>query len=310
VNQDELSAATLFIANASLTGSVARVLVVTPRGSHEGALARVSLGGGDSLALVGPSGMAGMDDRNVDLSDASAITVLLADGSRKTFGDDPRRRYLALQGRFGALYEAKQFEQALPVADEMVAIARDALQGSPSHLAGALANRAELQRLLKKPFEAAASLREVVPLMERAFGPDHANTRQTLRNLGNALAGAGAFGDALVVFHGLLARTERAAPDTMEHAGDQVGVAAVGARAGEQHLQDSERCLQSAIAIASRGADAGLTLGRWWMMLGDVRVRLGSDGSRECYVLAHQHFDAELGPNHALTLEAKGLLGG
>jgi hypothetical protein len=96
----------------------------------------------------------------------------------------------------------------------------------------------------------------------------------------------------------------------MEHAGDQVGVAAVGARAGEQHLQDSERWLQSAIAIASRGADAGLTLGRWWMMLGDVRVRLGSDGSRECYVLAHQHFDAELGPHHALTLEAQGLLGG
>jgi len=247
---------------------------------------------------------------NVDLSDASTITVLLADGSRKTFGDDPGRRYLVLQGRFGALYEAKHFEQALPVADEMVAIARDALQGSPSHLAGALANRAELQRLLKKPFEAAVSLREVVPLMERSFGPDHANTRQTLRNLGNALAGAGAFGDALVVFHELLPRTERAAPDTMEHASDQVGAAAVGARAGEQHLQDSERLLQSAIAIASHGADVGLTLGRWWMMLGDLRVRLGWDGSRDCYVLGHQHFDAELGPNHALTLEAKGLLGG
>jgi tetratricopeptide (TPR) repeat protein len=305
---DERSAAILFIANASLHGHVARVLVATPRGSHEGALARVSLGGGDSLALVGPSGMAGIDDRNIDLSDAIAITVLLADGSRKTFGEDPTQRYLAAQQRFGALYTAKQFDEALPVADELVSIARGALQGSPSHLAGALSNRAELQRLLGMPLAAAAALREVVPLMERAFGRDHANTRQTLRSLGNALADAGAFEEALAVFHDLLPRTERAAPNTMEHARDQASVAAVGVQAGDQHLEASVPFLHAAIAIAMRASPARLAVGHWWKMLGDIIVRLGAEGANGCYLVAHDYLEAELGPHHAQTLAVKRLL--
>jgi hypothetical protein len=45
---------------------------------------------------------------------------------------------------------------------------REALRGSSPHLAGALRNRAELQRLLGMPLAVAAALREVVPLMERA----------------------------------------------------------------------------------------------------------------------------------------------
>jgi hypothetical protein len=83
---DHLSAATLFLANQSLTGNVARVRVVTPNGTFEGALARVSLGGSSSLAFVGPSGMAGFGGVEVDLSNASAMTVFLSDGSQRAFG--------------------------------------------------------------------------------------------------------------------------------------------------------------------------------------------------------------------------------
>jgi len=185
---------------------------------------------------------------------------------------------------------------------------REALRGSSPHLAGALRNRAELQRLLGMPLAVAAALREVVPLMERAFGRDHANTRQTLRSLGNALAGAGAFEEALAVFHDLLPRTERAAPNTMEHASDQAGVAAVGAQAGDQHLEASARWLHSAIAIATRASPARLAVGRWWRMLGDIIVRLGAEGANGCYLVAHDYLEAELGPHHAQTLAVKRLL--
>ncbi len=304
---DEISSATTFIANQSLTGNVVRVAVMTPQGSHDGPLARISLGASFSLAFVGPSGIPGMDDVTVDLKDATAIAVLLADGTRKTFGNDPKKQYLALQERIGELYEAKQFTEALPMADEMVELARGPLAGSISYLAGALANRAELQRLLKLPLEAATSLREVVPLMQQAFGADHPNTRQTLRNLGNALADAAVFEEALVVFRDLLERTERAAPKTMEHASDLAGVAAVGARVGAAHDKESDRVLRAAIAIASAVEGTGLPIARWWRMLGDLNVRAGWPDAKTCYAMAHARFSAELGPTHAVTLEVKAL---
>ncbi|MBM4779927.1 MAG: tetratricopeptide repeat protein [Archangiaceae bacterium] len=304
---DEISAATTFIANQSLTGNVERVAVMTPQGSHEGQLARVSLGASFSLAFVGPSGIPGMDDVVIDLKDATAIAVLLADRTKRTFGNDPKQQFLALQDRVGALYDAKRFTEALPVADEMVELARGPLAGSISYLAGALANRAELQRLLQLPLEAAASLREVVPLMQQAFGANHPNTRQTLRNLGNALADAAEFEEALVVFRDLLERTERAAPKTMEHASDLAGVAAIGARVGSAHFRESERMFRAAIANASGVDGAGLSVARWWRMLGDLNERAGWSDAKTCYAMAHARFSAELGPTHAVTLEVKAL---
>lgn len=304
---DEISAATTYIANQSLAGNVVRVAVVTPRGTHDGPLARVSLGASFSLAFVGPSGIPGMDDVVIDLTDATAIAVLLADGTKQTFGNDPKKQFIAVQERVGELYDAKRFNEALPLADEMVELARGPLAGSVSYLAGALANRAELQRLLQRPLEAAASLREVVPLMQQAFGADHPNTRQTLRNLGNALADAGVFDEALVVFRDLLERSERAASKTMEHASDLAGVAAVGARVGSTHFKESDRMLRSALAIASGIDGTGLTTARWWRMLGDLNVRAGWPDAKTCYAMAHARFAAELGPTHAATLEVKAL---
>ena len=84
--------------------------------------------------------------------------------------------------------------------------------------------------------------------------------------------------------------------------------AAVGAQAGDQHLEASVQLLHSAIPMAARASPARLAVGCWWKMLGDIIVRLGAEGADGCYLEAHDYLEVELGPQHALTLEVKRLL--
>ena len=64
---------------------------------------------------------------------------------------------------------------------------------------------------------------------------------------------------------------------------------------------------RAVIANASGVDGAGLSVARWWRMLGDLNERAGWSDAKTCYAMAHARFSAELGPTHAVTLEVKAL---
>ncbi len=157
--------------------------------------------------------------------------------------------------------------------------------------------------------EAREQLERAFQLRERALGPDHPDTLESMADLGNALLHGGQVAGARSLFEGVLAARQRRKENGAQMAETMQELA--NALSGEGDHPAAEKLLSQALEIDRRslGENNPATL----MVMGDLAVArqdLGDySGAEELYRKVVQSKRAVLGPDHPGTIGSINNLG-
>jgi CHAT domain-containing protein len=102
-----------------------------------------------------------------------------------------------LNKRVIELYRAGKFAEAIPLAQQALAIDEKALGPDHPDVATGLNNLAELYRNQGRYVEAETLLKRALAIYEKALGPDHPDVAQSLNNLARLYYDQGRYADAL-----------------------------------------------------------------------------------------------------------------
>jgi tetratricopeptide (TPR) repeat protein len=115
-----------------------------------------------------------------------------------------------LERRFGELYGAGKYDEALPLTERAVALAEEVLGPEHPKVAVSLNNLAELYRLKSNHERAESSLQRALAISEKALGAEHPAVAESLNNLARLYRVTGKFERAEPLFQRALSINEKA----------------------------------------------------------------------------------------------------
>ncbi len=141
---------------------------------------------------------------------ALALALALTIGATTTLRAQAASEADALNDQVVQLHKAGKYDEALPIADRVLAIREKAL--GPDHLLVAISlnNLAELYRALGRYGAAAPLHKRALAIREKALGPGHSDVAESLNNLAALYADQGRHGDAEPLYRRALAIDEKA----------------------------------------------------------------------------------------------------
>jgi CHAT domain-containing protein/Tfp pilus assembly protein PilF len=115
-----------------------------------------------------------------------------------------------LERRFGELYGAGKYDEALPLTERAVALGEEVFGPEHPKVAVSLNNLAELYRLKNNYERAESSLQRALAISEKALGAEHPSVAESLNNLARLYRVTGKFERAEPLFQRALAINEKA----------------------------------------------------------------------------------------------------
>ena len=131
-----------------------------------------------------------------------------------------------LTKRVNELLQAGRYAEAIPLAQQVLAMREKALGPDHPDVAGSLNNLAELYNEQGRYAEAEPLYKRALAIRERALGPDHPDVAQALNNLAGLYENQGRYAEAEPLYKRALAIRERVLGP------DHPDVAAVAERSG------------------------------------------------------------------------------
>src|ERR1035441_1796904 len=116
----------------------------------------------------------------------------------------------ALAKQFQTLYQAGSYQQAIPIARQLLKMCEAVLGPEHPDTAMSLNNLAELYRAMGDYAKAEPLYQRASKSYEKAFGPDHPNTAACLNNLGLFYQAVGNYAKAEPLFQRALSIREKA----------------------------------------------------------------------------------------------------
>lgn len=119
-------------------------------------------------------------------------------------------RLTALAEKIGELYQSGKFAEAIPIAQECLALAEKALGPEHPESATQVNNLAELYRSTGDYAKAEALFQRALKIDEKALGPDHPNVARDLNNLALVYKSKGEYGKVESLYQRALKIQEKA----------------------------------------------------------------------------------------------------
>jgi tetratricopeptide (TPR) repeat protein len=119
-------------------------------------------------------------------------------------------RLASLAEKVGELYQSGKFAEAIPVAQESLALAEKALGPDHPESATLVNNLAELYRSMGEYAKAQALFQRALKIDEKALGPDHPNVARDLNNLALLYKSKGEYGKVESLYQRALKIQEKA----------------------------------------------------------------------------------------------------
>lgn len=156
-----------------------------------------------------------------------------------------------LQQRIQALQAAGQYQQAVPLAQQLVARAEVVFRNQPANLMSCLNELANLYHTLGRFQEAQPLYERSLAILEKALGRNHPDVGRCVSNLGMLLMEQGRFAEAEPLCKRALATLERAlGPDHRDVAGTLNNLASLYNNLGR--YGDAEPLCKRALAILEK----------------------------------------------------------
>src|SRR5262249_4464695 len=107
-----------------------------------------------------------------------------------------RAKLSSLNKQVTELYQARKFNEAIPIAQEAVQLSQKAIGPDPPDAALALTNRPRLYHSLGNYAKAEPLFQRALKIYEKVLGPDHPDTATALNNLGEVYRSMGDYAKA------------------------------------------------------------------------------------------------------------------
>ena len=108
------------------------------------------------------------------------------------------------------LYEAGKYAEAIPIAEEYLAVAEAKFGQEHPHYATGLGYLALLYQLLDRPSDAEPLFKRAVAIKEKILGPDHTQVADALHDLAEFYRKQGRFSEAEPLYQRVLSVAEKA----------------------------------------------------------------------------------------------------